>query len=123
MTTEPSNAHTTDVQVVTLAGRRFVILPESEYRRVTGGLPTSEPEPMLPHPDAKGDYPAVEALRASMAQRILRRRRAAGLTQVELARRAGIRPETLNRLEQGKHTPTVATVEKIVRALERAEAG
>jgi DNA-binding XRE family transcriptional regulator len=123
MASDRMSPHTSDVQVVTLAGRRFVILPESEYRRLAAHSHCGEPEPMLPQPDAKGNYPAVEALRASLAQKILRRRGAAGLTQVELARRAGIRPETLNRLEQGKHTPTVATVEKIVRALERAEAG
>jgi transcriptional regulator with XRE-family HTH domain len=38
-----------------------------------------------------------------------------------LARRAGIRPETLNRLEQGKHSPSIATVDKLDRALGRAE--
>lgn len=46
---------------------------------------------------------------------------AAGLTQKELARRAGIRPETLNRIEKGKVTPVVTTIEKIVGALQRAE--
>jgi transcriptional regulator with XRE-family HTH domain len=40
--------------------------------------------------------------------------------QVELARRAGIRPETLNRIEKGKTTPDVATIAKIDRALETA---
>jgi transcriptional regulator with XRE-family HTH domain len=39
-----------------------------------------------------------------------------------LARRAGIRPETLNRIEQAKRSPSVATVEKIDRALKAAEA-
>jgi transcriptional regulator with XRE-family HTH domain len=38
-----------------------------------------------------------------------------------LARRAGIRPETLNRLEQGRHTPTIATIDKLDRALTEAE--
>jgi len=76
----------------------------------------------MPKPDAQGNYPAVEALRASLARKIIRRRRAAGLSQVALARRAGIRPETLNRLEQGHHTPTVATVDKLDRALAEAEA-
>ncbi len=43
------------------------------------------------------------------------------ISQVELARRAGIRPETLNWLEQGKHSPSIATVDKLDRALSRAE--
>jgi DNA-binding XRE family transcriptional regulator len=73
--------------------------------------------------DAKGNYPAVAALRAVLANKIIRRRRAAGLSQVALAKRAGIRPETLNRLEQGKHTPTVETINKIDRVLKKIEVG
>ena len=44
----------------------------------------------------------------------------AGLTQAEVARRAGIRAETLSRLETGRSNPTVATVRSIVRVIERA---
>ena len=71
----------------------------------------------LPPRDARGNYPAAEALQVSIARSILRGRRAAGLTQVELARLAGIRTETLNRIEKGKHSPSVPTIEKIERAL------
>jgi len=67
--------------------------------------------------DARGNFPAAEALQVSIARSIVRGRREAGLTQVELARRAGIRTETLNRIEKGKHAPSVGTVEKIERAL------
>ncbi len=105
-----------------VAGQRFVILPESDYRRLRARSDEAGEGPPMPEPDAQGNYPAVEALRASLARKIIRRRRAAGLTQVALARRAGIRPETLNRLEQGRHTPTVATVDKLDRALTQAEA-
>jgi DNA-binding XRE family transcriptional regulator len=80
------------------------------------------PKPILPPPDPDGNYPAVETIEAMLARKIIRRRRAAGLSQVELARRAGIRPETLNRLEQGKHSPSIATVDKLDRALGKAEA-
>ncbi|MBW3539052.1 MAG: helix-turn-helix transcriptional regulator [Planctomycetes bacterium] len=38
-----------------------------------------------------------------------------------MARLANIRPETLNRLERGRTSPSLATVEKIDRALTRAE--
>jgi DNA-binding XRE family transcriptional regulator len=71
--------------------------------------------------DARGNYPAAEALQVSIARSILRQRRAAGLTQVELARLAGIRPETLNRIEKGKHVPSVATVDRLDRALTKAK--
>jgi DNA-binding XRE family transcriptional regulator len=103
----------TTFQTVTLAGQRFVIVPEAEFRRMAkdaGELP-------LPRRDARGNYPAAEALQVSIARSVLRERRAAGLTQVELAQLAGIRPETLNRIEKGKHAPSVATVEKIERSL------
>lgn len=74
----------------------------------------------MPPRDARGNYPAAEALQVSIAKSILCERRAAGLTQVKLARLAGIRPETLNRIEKGKHAPSVATVDRIDRALAKA---
>ena len=58
--------------------------------------------------DADGTHPAKEYMLASLARKIIRHRRMLGLSQAELARRAGIRPETLNRIEQGKHSPSVA---------------
>jgi DNA-binding XRE family transcriptional regulator len=61
-------------------------------------------------------------LRAVLARKIKKRRRAASLPQVKLAKLAGIRPETMNRLEQGKHTPSMETINKIDRALSKAKA-
>ena len=102
----------------TINGRRMVILKEEEYTRLK--QMADEWEPLLPEPLPNGNYPALEYLRVSIARDIIRHRRRAGLTQVELARRARIRPETLNRIEQGKQPPSVATVEKIDRALKEA---
>ena len=51
----------------------------------------------------------------------MRRRQAAGLSQAELARRASVRPETLNRIERGRTTPDFATVRKLVVAMDAAE--
>jgi ribosome-binding protein aMBF1 (putative translation factor) len=109
----------TQPQYRTIGGRRMVILEETEYQRLREKA--DEWEPLMPEPDARGNYPALEAMRVSIARSILRHRRRAGLTQVELARRAGIRPETLNRIEHAKHTPAVATVSKIEKALKAAE--
>lgn len=107
----------TEIQTLTIEGQRFVIMPESQYREILG----DNSEPPMPQADAKGNYPAVASARIVLARKLIRRRRAVGLTQKELAKRAGVRVETLNRLEHGKHSPNVATVDKLVRALDRAE--
>lgn len=106
-------------QTLVVEGKRFVVLPEEEYVRLAGGRDVLPP---LPAPDADGNYPAVAALTAGLARSLIRRRRALGWSQAELARRAGVRLETVNRLERGKHAPSLATVTKIERALMRGEA-
>ena len=108
------------VRRTTIKGQRMVILSENEYDRLLQRA--DEWEPLLPLPNERGNYPAVETLDVLLARDILRHRRRLGLSQAELARRAGIRPETLNRIEQGKRSPSVRTVDKIDRALKEAEA-
>jgi DNA-binding XRE family transcriptional regulator len=44
------------------------------------------------------------------------------MNQRDLAKLAGIRVETLCRIETGKHTPSVATIDRIDHALKRAKA-
>jgi len=73
--------------------------------------------------DAAGNVPAVAFARATLARGIIRDRARAGLSQAELARRAGIRPETVCRIERGRHTPSVATIQRIDRAIRKALAG
>jgi predicted transcriptional regulator len=75
----------------------------------------------MPKPDSEGNVPAVEYGRASLARKLIRDRRRVGLTQTELARRAGIRAETLCRIEKGRSTPDMTTFKKVHRALEKAE--
>jgi transcriptional regulator with XRE-family HTH domain len=74
----------------------------------------------LPPADADGFYPATETLRVILARQLIQRRQAVGWTQAELAARAGVRQETISRLETGKHAPNVATVDKLDRALRAA---
>jgi transcriptional regulator with XRE-family HTH domain len=51
-------------------------------------------------------------------QRLVQLRLAAELTQFELAVRAGVRPETVSRIESGQTpTPTTATVQALARVL------
>jgi transcriptional regulator with XRE-family HTH domain len=70
----------------------------------------------FPEPNDVGNYP-LEALDVVMAQEIIRASHKLGLSQAELARRAGNRVETLNRIEKGKHSPTLRTMQKIDQAL------
>ncbi|MHB8463659.1 MAG: helix-turn-helix domain-containing protein, partial [Acidimicrobiales bacterium] len=52
----------------------------------------------------------------SAAQRIRALRCRAGLTQDELARRAGTSQPAINRYERGRAVPSAATLERIARA-------
>ena len=111
------------VQTITLDGKKYAILDAKEYNRLRALARAAEAEfPPLPKPDRSGNFPAPEYARASLARKVIRQRRAVGLTQADLARRAGIRPETLNRIERGKATPSIPTIEKITRAIEQAQA-
>ena len=76
--------------------------------------------PALPPADEHGHYPAIETARVIIARQVIRARKAAGWSQAELARRAGVRQETISRIETGKHSPGVKTMAKIDRALKRA---
>jgi DNA-binding XRE family transcriptional regulator len=59
---------------------------------------------------------------AAIARGLVTQRIEAGLTQKELARRAGVRLETVCRLEGGKQRPTRETVPRLDRALRAAGA-
>lgn len=76
--------------------------------------------PPMPPMDDQGYYPAQEAIRVGLARSIIARRKAVGWTQEQLARAAGVRQETVSRLETGKHAPNIRTVDKIESALKNA---
>ncbi|MBI4719092.1 MAG: helix-turn-helix transcriptional regulator [Planctomycetes bacterium] len=102
-----------------LDGEDYVVLRRAEYERLAT-LAKAARLPELPAADEHGNYPAVPYARAGLARKLIRDRVNAGLTQRELARLAGIRFETLCRLEAGRHTPSLATMTKIDGALKRA---
>lgn len=112
------------VRMIVEKGKEYMLVPRAEYEELRANRAKSL-EPDLPSFPAKlpdGNYPALEYLAASLARDIIRSRRKLGLSQAELARRAGVRVETLNRIERMKGPPSVRTVEKIDRALKAAEA-
>ena len=107
-----------DHQSVELDGIRYVILREAAFRWLC------EKAHFQPRCAATGEdslAPALDLDRGSLAEKLVRRRQAAGLSQAGLARRAGIRPETLNRIERGRSTPDFSTVRKLVVAMNAAE--
>src|SRR5262245_19576482 len=106
-------------EVVSIAGKRVVVLEESQYEWLARKADVWEPA--LPPADSQGNRPAAEYAAVSVARHILRARRRLGLTQVELAERAGVRLQTLRRIEHARHRPNVAIIEKIDRALRQAK--
>ncbi|MGD0654158.1 MAG: helix-turn-helix transcriptional regulator [Thermoguttaceae bacterium] len=111
------------LQHIEVEGKRFVLLPENEYDRLcreAGEALTVDDEelPPLPKPDKNGRVPALEYARISLARDLIRDRKGVGLSQQKLAELAGIRQETLSRIENGKHTATPKTVDKIMRVIE-----
>jgi DNA-binding XRE family transcriptional regulator len=104
-------------QILKLAGKQFVIIERKEFERLTGRpVDTSDSLPRLPTPDANGNYPAIAYGRALLARRMVAARNSAGWTQAELARRAGVRKETIHRIEAGKNNPDESTFAKIEKA-------
>lgn len=80
------------IQTLDIRGKKFVLIPETEYRRLTRRSLTV---PAMPALSPDGTFPAAPAMRAMMARKIVAARKAVGLSQVALARKAGVRVETL----------------------------
>jgi DNA-binding XRE family transcriptional regulator len=111
------------LQRIEVEGKRFVLLPETEYDRLCRGAGEAaaledEELPPLPKPDKHGRFPALQYARISLARDLIRDRKSVGLSQQRLADQAGIRQETLSRIETGRHTASPKTVEKIMRVIE-----
>lgn len=110
-------------QLIRISGARLVLMDEREYERLCRAAGHGMEKfnlPSLPAADKDGNVPALEYSRASIARQIIRERKAAGLSQQGLADLAGVRQETLSRIETGKHTASVPTIEKIDTALKTA---
>src|SRR5689334_4302646 len=103
---------------IELAGIPYTILPLASLHalcRQAGVTPNPEATP-VPSPL---DLPPEDS--QTLATRLAARRKAANLTQAQLATRAGVRTETVNRIERGHVTPDFATIRKLVEAITAAE--
>ncbi len=98
----------TAYQRVRLDGNWYVIIKEEEFQALTRVR------------NRKGKIDTLDAINISdqrLADRLLQRRQDAELTQKDLANLAGVRVETLNRIEKGRTTPDFKTIRKLVNAI------
>lgn len=103
------------VATITRKGRKFVLVPIEEYERMSG-----QDLPPFPPVDSDGTSNAIDFARASIARSLIADRRAAGLSQQQLAKLARVRQETISRIESGKQTATVRVIDKLDKAIQRA---
>jgi ribosome-binding protein aMBF1 (putative translation factor) len=91
--------------------REYVIIPRAEYERLTQSGQTP--------PKLGKERPAKAAIHEIIAKTLLESRIRAGLSQEELARKAGVRSETISRIESGKFRPRRETMARLDKALGR----
>lgn len=72
---------------------------------------------LIPFVDLDGSDDDLAPWLNRISHRIREAREAAGLTQAELSLQSGLPQSHISRLEQGKHSPTAKTLEKIATAL------
>ncbi|MDO4574803.1 MAG: helix-turn-helix transcriptional regulator [Planctomycetia bacterium] len=75
-------------------------------------------EEQLQDPEFREDYEALEPLYA-MKRQIIQYRIDHNLTQAQLAERLGMKQSALARLESGQIVPTLRTLQRIARGLEK----
>ncbi len=75
---------------------------------------------ILQRPGVKAELERLEQEEGTLLDALLKARQAAGLTQAEVAERMGTQAPAVARLERslatGKHSPSIATVRKYVKA-------
>jgi DNA-binding XRE family transcriptional regulator len=102
------------LQTISIANDELVVLSRKDFDRL---MEKAGKLPARPRPDAKGNVPARVAIDVSISRDLITDRIRRGWTQTELARRSGVRLETISRIESGKHVPRQETLLKLDRAL------
>ena len=102
------------LQTISIANDELVVLSRKDFDRL---MEKAGMLPARPLADAHGNVPARAAIDVSIARDLVADRIRHGWTQTELARRSGIRLETISRIESGKHFPRQETLLKLDRAL------
>ncbi len=110
--------HSLEPEVLTRLENQALVHGRTLEAEVKVILTEDEKLPPLPKPDKHGRFPALQYARISLARDLIRDRKGVGLSQQRLADLAGIRQETLSRIETGRHTASRKTVDKIMRVIE-----
>jgi ribosome-binding protein aMBF1 (putative translation factor) len=102
------------LQTISIANDELVVLSRKDFNHL---MEKAGMLPARPRRDARGNVPARAAIDVSIARDLVADRIRRGWTQTELARRSGVRMETISRIESGKHVPRQETLLKLERAL------
>ncbi|MGA2232383.1 MAG: helix-turn-helix transcriptional regulator [Tepidisphaeraceae bacterium] len=102
------------LQTISIANDELVVISRKDFDLL---MEKARMLPTRPRPDAQGNVEARAAIDVSIARDLIGDRIRRGWTQTELARRSGIRLETISRIESGKHIPRQETLIKLDRAL------
>ena len=111
---------TAKVQFLDVKGRKaFAVLPISEYERLLAEADDARDLEIATAQDGAEAYPAAVAERIFAGESPLRVfRKYRGLTQAELAGRAGLGQNDVSRIELGKRIGTVSTLAALAKALD-----
>lgn len=103
-------------QIITAGRRRLVVLSEEEYENLLDVLDNLEAERR--ENDPHDPVLKWEEVRAELLEnRIVKARKARGISQKELARRLKVKPSTVSRLERKSTRPRLDTLKRVAKAL------
>lgn len=105
-----------NAQFVEIGGKKFVILSEEDYEKLLDRLDDIEIDKVL-EDESDPIVPWEEVKDEIMQNRISEARKAAGLTQKELAKRMKIEQSALSRLEKKGTNLTIKTLKSVAKAL------
>lgn len=110
---------TMTINKLTLDGKHYVIMTEAQYEVLAKAAIDSAGLPDLPLPDENGNVPAIETARLMIARDLISRRKSLGLSQTKLAELSGVEQATISRIEAGKVTAAVKTIDTLTDAMDR----
>jgi DNA-binding XRE family transcriptional regulator len=112
---------TTKPPTIDLDDRTYVVLPEEQYEDLLARA-AGVTLPPYPPADADGNVPAFDYGRASVAREVILRRSAGGWSQQQLAEAAGVRLDSIVKLESAQQVPDEATMAKLEHVLDNSAA-